>query len=210
MFMSGNHDHKPYLGWNDPTIGIGRPLDPDWLNQASEALMAGSEEGVVFRPRRQPGIAYVNPEELVYLAGGDVQTEFETKTQIEALLAGLALSESSLQPSSSDLVVAERIFTELELKRNSYRVKVKIEDKPSSEYPCGYQIEGEQNALREELGLETKQRPQGIDNLPKHFWFRLGLLTVGDRVISTPHEASKVMNGTPRNTPFQAIGPLIK
>lgn len=213
MVMSTNipDPHRGFeFGWSDPTVGIGRPLDPDWLDQASQALSAGLDDGMVFHPRRQSGINFVNPEELLYLAGGSIQTEHETKKQIEALLAGLAITESPPTATSTQLLVVKRQQVELELKLNSYRVKVKVEDIPSDEYPCGYQIEGEQTALRQELGLPTKVRPRDLGKLPKRFWFRLGLLSTGDRPISEEQEALKIMCGPSPLTPFLPVSALYK
>ncbi|MDO8336363.1 MAG: hypothetical protein Q7T74_06305, partial [Candidatus Saccharibacteria bacterium] len=158
-----------------PLVGIGRPVDREWLEAAVGTIQDSLPLGAEFYPRQNPSVTYINPSELAELGGASADAECVAE-QARLFLASLAIdTQTPSLPSIGQ--PARTIRTSMNIKpvNTQHRLQMRLLDKITEQYDCGYLIEGEKIALRSLLGLEGTHRINK-DRAPRP-WLKLGIIT---------------------------------
>jgi len=146
--MGNRHRRTPGRGGAPIKMGIGRAVQPDWLQGVSKAFSETVNAEARFMPRRLPGIIYIGGEELTRQVGNkrrlpDFEPRFreEIGKYIGSLIRGKVLDEQVLQP-----VTVPAVGFELRADApKAPKLVVLVRD------PSGNRLANESNLVRDQL-----------------------------------------------------------
>ncbi|MEK7594437.1 MAG: hypothetical protein AAB436_02260 [Patescibacteria group bacterium] len=182
-----------------PLVGIGRPVDSEWLDATVGYVNSYLPAGAEFHPRQDPSVTYVNPKELAKLGTGNAETDTE---QARVFLAALAMNpETPALPTITEKISVALSEIDVKPGRKQRRLQIILPDTQYDQYDSGHLMEGERLALRNALGLVSNSRARPIQRLK--LGVIMGLDDMGQRAM-----LKRLKYDIPKATPLGPVSPI--